>query len=78
MRRPTGKGNRRVDHTPVPSKVLPRTGKGGKTIEYEEHYVNPATPGGIDAERFVTGSDGSVWFTDDHYHSFKLILSGAQ
>jgi guanyl-specific ribonuclease Sa len=25
------------------------------------------------AERLVTGSDGSAWFTADHYRTFLLI-----
>jgi hypothetical protein len=26
-----------------------------------------------DAERIITGSDGSAWYTTDHYHTFHRI-----
>jgi len=43
----------------------------GKNIKYREHDVNNKQPGkGRDAERFVTGSDGSVYYTNDHYGTF--------
>lgn len=32
-----------------------------------------AGPGGRDATRIVTGSDGSAWYTDDHYATFTQI-----
>ena len=28
---------------------------------------------GRDAERIITADDGSAWYTDDHYRSFKQI-----
>lgn len=50
---------------------LPRTDSSGKTITYQEWDVNPKKRGeSRDAERIVTGSDGSAWYTGDHYTSF--------
>ncbi|AZG46213.1 ribonuclease domain-containing protein [Gordonia insulae] len=53
---------------------LPATGADGRRATYREWDVNPKEPGrGRDAERIVTGGDGSAWYTDDHYRSFVLI-----
>lgn len=47
---------------------LPSTDENGNPITYKEWDVNNKLPGsGRDAERFVTGSDGSVYYTDSHY-----------
>ncbi|PTR31551.1 guanyl-specific ribonuclease Sa [Rhodococcus sp. OK519] len=49
---------------------LPATG-GGQKVRYQEWDVNRKQSGrGRDAERIVTGSDGSAWYTDDHYETF--------
>ena len=46
----------------------------GTRITYREWDVNAKKPGqGRDAERIVTGSDGSAWYTDEHYRSFGQI-----
>lgn len=38
---------------------------------YKEYDVNPKQPGvNRGAERIVIGDDGSVWYTNDHYHTF--------
>ena len=38
---------------------------------YREYDVNPYKPGvNRGAERIVIGDDGSVWYTNDHYHTF--------
>ena len=38
---------------------------------YKEYDVNPKQPGvNRGTERIVIGSDGSVWYTNDHYHTF--------
>ncbi|MCU1647918.1 MAG: hypothetical protein JWN03_8193 [Nocardia sp.] len=43
----------------------------GKKISYQEWDVNPKKPGqGRDAERIITGSDGSAYYTGDHYNTF--------
>lgn len=53
---------------------LPRTAADGSAIRYREWDVNPKLPGrNRDAERIVTGDDGSAWYTDDHYRSFVSI-----
>ena len=54
--------------------VLPPTDGQGNAITYRERYVN-ATPAGArrDAERIVTGSDGSAYYTADHYQTFTKI-----
>ncbi|MBF6168277.1 ribonuclease [Streptomyces gardneri] len=53
---------------------LPATDGSGKPITYQEWDVNPKQPGrSRDAERIVTGSDGSAWYTGDHYKTFTRM-----
>jgi ribonuclease T1 len=51
-------------------KLLPARERGW----YREYTVN--TPGARDrgARRIVAGRDGTLYYTDDHYRSFKRIL----
>lgn len=67
-------------HNGSPPKGL----KGGKTfgntdgtlpggITYKEYDVNPKTGATRDAERIVIGSDGSVYYTTDHYKTFTKL-----
>lgn len=51
--------------------TLPRTDDAGVKIGYLEWDVNPKRRGqSRDAERIVTGSDATAWYTGDHYTSF--------
>lgn len=51
--------------------VLPKTDAKGNPIEYKEWDVNPYTKGvNRGPERIVTGSDGSAYFTGNHYGTF--------
>jgi dienelactone hydrolase len=53
---------------------LPQTDARGGRVRYREWDVNPLRPGvNRGAERLVTGSDGSAWYTSDHYESFARI-----
>lgn len=53
---------------------LPTTDTKGRRMKYREWDVNPLRPGvNRGAERLVTGSDGSAYYTDDHYATFKKI-----
>lgn len=53
---------------------LPRTTAAGKAITYQEWDVNPKKPGQTrDAERIITGSDGSAYYTGDHYKTFTKM-----
>lgn len=53
------------------TQVLPKTEPNGKPITYKEWDVNVNKPGtNRGGDRIVTGSDGSAWYTDDHYGSF--------
>ena len=53
---------------------LPRKDAKGKEITYREFDVNNKVPGkGRDAERFVVGSDGTVYYTNGHYDKFIKI-----
>ncbi|MFL5342761.1 MAG: ribonuclease domain-containing protein [Gemmataceae bacterium] len=53
---------------------LPATDAGGKVIRYQEWDVNPKEPGvNRGAERLVTGSDGSAYYTADHYRTFRKV-----
>jgi dienelactone hydrolase len=46
----------------------------GRPIKYREWDVNPLQAGvNRGAERLITGSDGTAYFTDDHYRTFKKI-----
>jgi guanyl-specific ribonuclease Sa len=53
--------------------VLPREDATGRPITYREWDVNPYTGANRGSERLVTGSDGSAWYTDDHYDTFVRI-----
>jgi RHS repeat-associated protein len=56
--------------------ILPTHDENGDPITYTEHTVNPKDPvRGHDKKRFVTGSDGSIYYTEDHYESFKRVNS---
>ena len=48
-------------------KVLPSVDSNGNPITYKEYDVNNYVPPTRDAERFIVGSDGSVYYTDSNY-----------
>ena len=53
---------------------LPAAEKNGRKIKYQEWDVNPLRPGvNRGAERMITGSDDSAWYTSDHYETFIKI-----
>ncbi|MCL2012768.1 MAG: hypothetical protein FWG75_08295 [Cystobacterineae bacterium] len=56
-------------------KTLPTTDEEGYSIAYREFDVNSKLPPPAtrDAERFVRGSEGSTYYTDDHYSTFIKI-----
>src|SRR5581483_2407535 len=59
-------------------KQLPQTDAQGRKIKYREWDVNPLRPGvNRGGERLVTGSDGSAYYTGDHYKTFKTIRGPA-
>lgn len=50
--------------------LLPETGADGQRLEYFEFDINNRIPGqSRDSERFLKVSDGSVYYTNDHYMS---------
>jgi len=53
--------------------TLPKFDMRGNPIGYREFDVNIRTGAGRDTQRFVIGSDGSIFFTNDHYRSFMQI-----
>jgi guanyl-specific ribonuclease Sa len=54
--------------------ALPRRDSRSKSISYREWDVNPKIAGrNRGPERLVTGSDGSAYFTSDHYRTFIKI-----
>ena len=64
------KGGRTYKNIPleVGAQKLP----GG--VSYKEYDVNPYVKGqNRGTERIVIGSDGSVWYTNDHYYTFTQI-----
>ena len=55
-------------------KLLPQKSDSGQRINYQEWDVHEHVEGqNRGAERLVTGDDGSAYYTDDHYDSFKKI-----
>lgn len=53
---------------------LPAKDGSGKAISYREWDVNPKKAGQTrDAERIITGSDGSAYYTGDHYKTFTRM-----
>jgi ribonuclease T1 len=55
-------------------KKLPAKSTDGSRIRYSEWDVHPKSKGkNRGAERLVTGSDHSAWYTKDHYKHFKKI-----
>lgn len=53
---------------------LPAKDHDGKPVSYREWDVNPKRAGqSRDAERIVTGSDGTAWYTGDHYRTFTKM-----
>lgn len=58
---------------------LPARSAHGTKVSYKEWDVNAKKPGhGRDAERIITGSDGSAWYTADHYETFTKIRGGGK
>lgn len=56
-------------------KRLPKEDAFGKKIKYQEWDVNKKVSGkNRGAERMVTGSDGSAYYTSDHYKTFTKIV----
>jgi guanyl-specific ribonuclease Sa len=55
-------------------KRLPLRDARGRRITYQEWDVNPHRRGvNRGPERLVTGSDGSAYYSGDHYRTFKRI-----
>ena len=52
---------------------LPQVDSHGSDIIYKEFDINPKVGKTRDAERFVAGSDGRIYYTNDHYRTFKEI-----
>ena len=46
---------------------LPTVDANGNPITYREFDVNNYNGFSRDGERFIVGTDGSVWYTDSHY-----------
>ncbi len=46
---------------------LPTVDSNGNSITYRESDVNDYNGIRRDGERFLVGSDNSVWYTDSHY-----------
>lgn len=55
-------------------KQLPKADAQGKKIQYREWDVHEKEPGrNRGPERLVTGSDGSAYYTANHYKTFKKL-----
>ncbi len=54
--------------------ALPKTDAQGNKITYREYDVHPYQQGANrGGERIVRGSDGTAYYTSDHYKSFTKI-----
>lgn len=54
---------------------LPVTDYENNRISYREYDINDKIPGyDRDKQRFVVGSDGRVYYTLDHYHTFTEVI----
>ncbi len=55
--------------------LLPGFDENGNAITYKEYDVNNLSEGASsrDGHRFVRGSDGSVYYTSDHYETFTKL-----
>jgi guanyl-specific ribonuclease Sa len=54
--------------------LLQEVNAEGNAITYREFDVNNKLPDATrDAQRFLKGSDGSTYYTDDHYKTFTKI-----
>ena len=55
-------------------KLLPQRDEKGRQIRYREWDVNPLKRGvNRGAQRLITGSNDTAYYTDDHYKTFKKI-----
>ena len=73
---PTNAGRRFENDGRFGGEILPEYEADGVTkIRYKEFDINKADPvtNLRDNKRFVRGSDGSIYYTDDHYMTFKRI-----
>lgn len=73
---PGTKGGSVYENAAPPGKppTLPATDSSGNHVTYREWDVNPKVPGqDRGEERIVTGSDGSAWYTNDHYDTFQRM-----
>ena len=53
---------------------LPENDENGEPVTYKEYDVNDKEPGSNrDAERFVRDNNENVYYTNDHYESFRVI-----
>ena len=60
-------------------KLLPMSDEKGRKIKYREWDVNPLRQGvNRGPERLVTGSDGSAFYSADHYKSFVKIRGSSK
>ncbi len=60
-------------------KILRAKTSAGKVVRYREWDVFPKMPGqNRGAERLVTGSDGSAYYTKNHYKSFQTLEAGRE
>ena len=73
---PSGyKGNKTYSNTPGKGgQELPKADPSGAPITYKEYDIKPYQKGvNRGSERIVIGSDGKVYYTDDHYETFTEI-----
>lgn len=54
------------------SGILPSHSADGQPVTYWEWGTVPS-PGSTGGERIITGSNGSVWYTPDHYTTFVEV-----
>ncbi|MDI2112205.1 ribonuclease domain-containing protein [Commensalibacter nepenthis] len=68
------KGGRTYNNNPKPGEQkLPEQDANGNTISYKEWDTDLYVKGNRNADRVVTGSDGSAYYTNTHYRTFQKI-----
>lgn len=59
---------------PAGGQQLPKSDAKGRPVAYREYDVNPKQPGvNRGPERLVVGSNGSAYYTADHYRTFTPV-----